>query len=103
MTEIKDDRGQLVFNVIKVGMVCDRCKGTDQADQCNHPRLRARCRAPAPFSRTRSTDLPEWNDEEGISKVKAIMGACARPLVHPDLRSRRPHHAAAARNHGRGM
>jgi len=58
LTELRDDRGDLLFNVIKVGMVCDRCKGTEREDECNHP----------------TGDRPEWKPDDTFEKVKAIYG-----------------------------
>ena len=58
LTEIKNEHGRPLFNVIKVGMACARCRGTEREAECTHP----------------STDLPEWNDDAGIDKIKAIMG-----------------------------
>ena len=58
LTELRDDRGDLVFNVIQVGMVCDRCKGTEREHECQHP----------------TGDRPEWKPDDTFDKVKAIYG-----------------------------
>ena len=57
LTEIRDDRGELLFDVIKVGMVCDRCAGTEHESDCTHP----------------TSDRPEWKTETS-EKVRAIYG-----------------------------
>jgi len=57
LTEIRDDRGELLFDVIKVGMVCDRCAGTEHEADCTHP----------------TSDRPEWKTETS-EKVRAIYG-----------------------------
>ena len=57
LTELRDDRGELLFNVIKVGIVCHRCLGTDQEDMCTHP----------------SADKPDWKLETS-EKMRAIYG-----------------------------
>lgn len=57
LTELRDDRGELLFNVIKVGMVCRRCRGTDKEDQCTHP----------------TGEKPPWKLET-TEKMKAIYG-----------------------------
>ena len=58
LTEIRDDKGRLLFNVIRVGMSCRRCKRAGKEDTCNHP----------------SVNRPEWKSEDGFAKVKAIFG-----------------------------
>ena len=68
LTEVRDDRGRLVFNVIKVGMVCERCRGTEREDQCTHP----------------SGDRPDWKPEDNLEKVKAIYGD--RKVYIPTMR-----------------
>jgi len=57
LTELRDDRGELLFNTIKVGMVCDRCAGTEHESECTHP----------------TSDRPEWKTETS-EKVRAIYG-----------------------------
>ena len=57
LTELRDERGELLFNVIKVGMVCDRCAGTENESDCTHP----------------TSDRPEWKTETS-EKVRAIYG-----------------------------
>jgi len=57
LTEIRDDKGELLFNVIKVGMVCGRCEGTERESECTHP----------------TGDRPEWKTETS-EKVRAIYG-----------------------------
>ena len=57
LTEIRDDKGELLFNVIKVGMVCGRCEGTEREAECTHP----------------TGDRPEWKTETS-EKVRAIYG-----------------------------
>lgn len=57
-TELRDHNGKHVFNVIKVGMVCARCLGTEREAECNHP----------------TGDRPEWKPEETLDKVRAIYG-----------------------------
>ena len=59
LTESKDEDGEYLFNVIKVGMVCDRCRGTDKEKDCNHP----------------VPDRPAWKDEDAHETVKAIYGS----------------------------
>lgn len=59
LTEIRDDKGEILFNVIKVGMVCDRCKGTEKEEECNHP----------------TGDRPEWKPDDTLEKVRAIYGS----------------------------
>ena len=56
LTELRDDRGRHVFNVVKVGMVCERCLGTERESLCNHP----------------SGDRPEWKPEETLDKVGTV-------------------------------
>jgi len=58
LTEIRDDRGRLIFNVIRVGMACRRCIKQGNEDKCNHP----------------SVNRPEWKSEDSFAKVKAIFG-----------------------------
>jgi len=57
LTELRDDRGDLLFNVIKVGMVCHRCLGTDREAECEHP----------------TGDKPDWKLET-TEKMRAIYG-----------------------------
>ena len=58
LTELLDDHGKLLFNVIKVGMVCDKCKGTEREHECTHP----------------TGHRPEWKPDDTFEKVKAIYG-----------------------------
>lgn len=53
LTETKREDGKPVFNVIKIGMVCRRCSGTEHEDRCDHP----------------STDRPEWKPDDALAKV----------------------------------
>jgi len=57
-TEYKYDNGKHVFNVKKVGMVCERCLGTEHEASCNHP----------------TGDRPEWKPEEALDKMRAMYG-----------------------------
>ena len=57
LTELRDDRNELLFNVMKVGMVCHRCLGTDREADCTHP----------------SPDKPDWKLETS-EKMRAIYG-----------------------------
>jgi len=57
LTELRDDRNELLFNVIKVGLVCPRCTGTEHEDRCTHP----------------TGDKPDWKLETS-EKMKAIYG-----------------------------
>lgn len=57
LLELRDDRGDLLFNVIKVGTVCHRCLGTDREKNCNHP----------------TGDKPDWKLESS-EKMRAIYG-----------------------------
>ena len=36
LTELRNDRGERLFNVMKVGMACNACKGTPNEDECPH-------------------------------------------------------------------
>ena len=57
LTELRDDKGDLLFNVIKVGTVCHRCLGTERETTCNHP----------------TGDKPDWKRETS-EKMRAIYG-----------------------------
>jgi hypothetical protein len=57
LTELRDDRDELVFNVLKVGMVCARCEGTEHENDCRHP----------------AGDKPSWKLETS-EKMRAIYG-----------------------------
>jgi hypothetical protein len=57
LTELRDHRNELLFNVIKVDMVCHRCLGTDRESECQHP----------------TGEKPEWKLETS-EKMRAIYG-----------------------------
>ncbi len=69
LSEVPDGKGGLLFNVIKVGMVCERCKGTELEDQCEHP----------------TGDRPDWKPDDTYEKVKAIYGN-RRTLLQREIR-----------------
>ena len=58
LVDLRDHNGNLVFNVIKMGMCCAQCAGTERADSCKHP----------------VKTSPDWKTDEGRDKVKAIFG-----------------------------
>lgn len=58
LTEVKDENDKLLFNVIKVGTVCERCRGTENEADCRHP----------------ATNMPDWKDEDGQDTMRAIYG-----------------------------
>ena len=58
LTELADDSGKPVFNVIKVAMACERCAGTERETFCTHPKA----------------SRPDWIPPESYDKVKALYG-----------------------------
>ena len=58
LTEVRNEKGERLFNVIKVGMICERCKGAGKEDQCNH----------------HSEHRPDWKPIESLEKMRAIFG-----------------------------
>ena len=57
LTELRNDTGDRLFNVIKIGMACDACKGTPTEDECPHG----------------GGTRPPWQTD-GFDKAAAIFG-----------------------------
>lgn len=58
LTDVKDENGNHIFNVIKVGMVCEKCKRTEHPEKCMH----------------KIAERPAWKDKDKFSTVKQIYG-----------------------------
>ena len=58
LTELKDEAGESIFNVLKEGMICDECLGKPNAEDCPH----------------RLQDKPPWKSQEKTGIAKAIYG-----------------------------
>jgi len=58
LTEVRDHRGELVFNVIQVSTACRRCVRRGKQASCEHP----------------SVNVPAWKDEDTFDKMRAMYG-----------------------------
>lgn len=58
LTELRDETGETIFNVFKVGMICDECKGKPNEQDCPH----------------RTQDIPPWKSQTKRGVAKAIFG-----------------------------
>ena len=58
MFEMKDAKGDELFNTIKVGLICERCQKTDNPEKCTH----------------NFDIIPEWKSKAKFDMVKALYG-----------------------------
>ena len=59
MFELKDGKGEMFFNTIEIGLVCERCKKGPDPTSCTHM----------------STWIPPWKSVDKLDMVKALYGS----------------------------
>ena len=56
--ELKDEKGEALFNTIQISLICDKCKQSDHPETCTH----------------RSHLLPPWKSKAKLAMVRSIYG-----------------------------